>query len=196
MPPHPSTAQPIEVRDIVYFDLETQRSFNDVKGDKSKMGVSVAVTYSTKAGKYFVYGEDEMDALVTQLRKADLVVGHNHMEFDYPVLQKYTVLELREQTVNLDTMLDLQEITGRRWKLDAVAAGSLGIGKSASGVDALKWWQEYLKTGENKPLIDIAEYCAVDVKVTKCVYEYGVEHGHVKIDDGSAVPVEVAVSWK
>lgn len=184
------------VRDIVYFDLETQRSFNDVKGDKSKMGVSVAVTYSSKAGKYFVYGEDEMDQLVDQLRKADLVVGHNHVEFDYPVLQKYTVLELGEQTVNLDTMLDLQELTGRRWKLDAVASGSLGIGKSASGVDALKWWQEYLKTGENKPLIDIAEYCAVDVKVTKCVYEYGVEHGMVKIDDGSAVPVEVAVNWQ
>ena len=188
--------QPCSVRDIVYFDLETQRSFNDVKGDKSRMGVSVAVTYSTKEGKYLIYGEDEMDALVEQLRKADLVVGHNHMEFDYPVLQKYTILELREQTTNLDTMLDLQEITGRRWKLDAVASGSLGIGKSASGVDALKWWQEYLKSGEDKALIDIAEYCALDVKVTKCVYEYGVEHGLVKIDDGSAVPVEVKVNWQ
>ncbi|MFD2304344.1 ribonuclease H-like domain-containing protein [Roseibacillus ishigakijimensis] len=190
------TAQGEAVRDIVYFDLETQRSFNDVKGDKSKMGVSVAVTYSTKAGKYFIYGEDEMDALVQQLLRADLVVGHNHVEFDYPVLQKYTVLELAEQTLNLDTMLDLQVITGRRWKLDAVASGSLGIGKSASGVDALKWWQDYLKTGNDQALIDIAEYCAVDVKVTKCVYEYGVAHGHVKIDDGSAEPLEVAVDWQ
>lgn len=183
------------MRDIVYFDLETQRSFNDVKGDKSKMGVSVAVTYSTKEEKYFIYGEDEMDALVDQLRRADLVVGHNHMEFDYPVLQKYTVLELCEQTINLDTMLNLQELTGRRWKLDAIASGSLGIGKSASGVDALKWWQVYKKTGDNQALIDIAEYCAIDVKVTKSVYEYGVEHGMVKIDDGSAQPVEVEVQW-
>lgn len=159
------------------------------------MGVSVAVTYSTKEGKYFIYGEDEMDALVDQLRKADLVVGHNHVEFDYPVLQKYTVLELQEQTVNLDTMLDLQERTGRRWKLDAVASGSLGIGKSASGVDALKWWQIYKKTGNEQALIDIAEYCAVDVKVTKCVHEFGVQNGLVKIDDGSAQPLEVAVDW-
>ncbi|MDP0491749.1 MAG: ribonuclease H-like domain-containing protein [Verrucomicrobiota bacterium JB023] len=184
------------MRDIVYFDLETQRSFNDVRGDKSKMGVSVAVTYSSKQEKYFIYGEDEMDALVEQLRRADLVVGHNHVEFDYPVLQKYTVLELVEQTVNLDTMLDLQVRTGRRWKLDAVASASLGLGKSASGVDALKWWQEYLKTGNQQPLIDIAEYCAIDVKVTKCVYEYGVANGMVKIDDGSAQPVEVEVDWK
>jgi DEAD/DEAH box helicase domain-containing protein len=184
------------VRDIVYFDLETQRSFNDVKSDKTKMGVSVAVTYSTAAERYFIYGEDEMDDLITQLRKADLVVGHNHLEFDYPVLQKYTVLELAEQTINLDTMIDLQEITGRRWKLDAIASGSLGIGKSASGVDALKWWQQYKKTGDEQALIDIAEYCAIDVKVTKAVHEYGMEHGQVKIDDGSAQPVEVAVPWK
>ncbi|MEM9081447.1 MAG: ribonuclease H-like domain-containing protein [Verrucomicrobiota bacterium] len=183
------------MKDVVYFDLETQRSFNDVKGDKSKMGVSVAVTYSTKEGKYRIYGEEEMDELVEQLLRADLVVGHNHIDFDYPVLQKYTVLELAEQTVNLDTMVDLQSLTGRRWKLDAVASASLGVGKSASGVDALKWWQDYQKTGNRQALIDIAEYCAVDVKVTKCVYEYGAAHGLVKIDDGSARPLEVAVEW-
>ncbi len=187
----------MSVRDIVYFDLETQRSFNDVKGDKSQMRVSVAVTYSTKAEKYFIYGEEEMDALVAQLLAADLVVGHNHVEFDYPVLQRYTILELKEQTKNLDTMLDLQEKSGRRWKLDAVASGSLGLGKSASGVDALKWWQQYLKTGDQQPLIDIAEYCAMDVKVTKEVYEYGVANGLVKIDDGNSnVPVEIEVNWE
>lgn len=181
--------------DVVYFDLETQRSFNDVRGDKSKMGVSVAVTYSTKAERYFIYGEEEMDALVEQLRQADLVVGHNHLEFDYPVLQKYTILELAEQTVNLDTMLDLQRITGRRWKLDTVASASLGLGKSASGVDALKWWQSYKKSGDPQHLIDIAEYCAVDVKVTKGVYEYGVINGHVKIDNGNGEPLNVEVDW-
>lgn len=193
--PSPLRGNVLPVRDIVYFDLETQRSFNDVKGDKSKMGVSVAVTYSTKAGQYFIYGEEEMDALVQQLLRADLVVGHNHLEFDYPVLQQYTVLELAEQTVNLDTMISLHEIAGRRFKLDAVASGSLGLGKSASGVDALKWWQEYLKTGNKQALIDIAEYCALDVKVTKGVYEYGVANGFVKIQEGGASPIQVPVPW-
>ena len=39
-------------RNIVYFDLETQRSFSAVGGaaNKHKMGVSVAVTYSTARG--------------------------------------------------------------------------------------------------------------------------------------------------
>ena len=60
----------------------------------------------------------------------------------------------------------------------------------------LKWWQKYFQTGDNQPLIDIEGYYAIDVKVTKCVYEYGVEHGMVKIDDGSETPVEVAVNWQ
>ena len=57
------------MKDIVYFDLETQRSFSDVGGSahKEKMGVSVGVTYSTKSDSYFVYGEDEMDGLVDMI---------------------------------------------------------------------------------------------------------------------------------
>lgn len=184
-------------KNIVYFDLETQRSFSDVGGSahKDKMGISVAVTYSTANESYRIYGEDEVDELVKELIKADLVVGWNHVEFDYPVLQGYTVFDLPNQTLNLDMMLALQEILGFRLKLDAAAAGSLGMGKTADGLDALKWWQEYKKTGSNEPLMKIAEYCAFDVKVTKCVHEYGVEHGHLKYHDRGGHLQEVEVKW-
>ena len=185
-------------KNIVYFDLETQRSFSDVGGasHKDKMGMSVGVTYSTANGSYRIYGEDEVDDLVDELVKADLVLGWNHVEFDYPVLQGYTIYDLPNQTVNLDMMLMLQEILGFRLKLDAAAAGSLGMGKTADGLDALKWWQEYKKTGNNEPLMKIAEYCAFDVKVTKCVHEYAVEHGHLKYHDRGGQLQEVEVDWK
>ena len=40
--------------DVVYFDLETQRTANDAGGwdRKRDMGMSVGVTYSTKLGAY------------------------------------------------------------------------------------------------------------------------------------------------
>ena len=182
----------------VYFDLETQRSFHDVGGSSNlvKMGVSVACAYSTRTGKYSIYGEDELDALVALLVKADLVVGHNHVRFDYGVLEGYTVLDLEAQTVNLDMLVELEKHTGRRLRLDAVASATLGVGKTAVGIDALKWWQKYKATGDNEPLLNIAEYCAYDVKVTKCVYEYGVEHGHVKYADNSGNEQIVPVDWK
>jgi uncharacterized protein YprB with RNaseH-like and TPR domain len=184
-------------KNIVYFDLETQRSFGDVGGpsNKDKMGISVAVTYSTARGTYEIYGEREMDQLAEDLLKADLVVGWNHIQFDYPVLQPHVFHTLADQTINLDMMLELETLLGFRLKLDSVASASLGTGKSADGLDALRWWQEHKKSGEFTPLRKIAEYCAFDVKVTKCVHEYALEHGLLKYDDKSGRTAEIAVNW-
>lgn len=185
-------------KNIVYFDLETQRSFGDVGGfsNKSKMGVSVAVTYSTARGTYEIYPENEMDRLGEELVRADLVVGWNHIQFDYPVLQPYIFPTLADQTLNLDMMLDLETRLGFRLKLDSVASASLGAGKTADGLDALRWWQEHKKTGEFAPLRKIAEYCAHDVKVTRLVHEYGLQHGHLKYDDRSGGIAQIDVDWK
>jgi len=183
---------------IVYFDLETQRSFGDVGGSahKDKMGMSVGVTYSTETGQYHIFDEKNVADLVDQLIKADLVVGYNHVQFDYPVLQAYTIYDLATQTVNCDMMLDIEEILGHRLKLDAVAQASLNASKTADGLDALKWWQLYKKTGDPVHMLNIAEYCCYDVKVTKEVYEYGLEHGLVKYADRNGNEQEVVASWK
>ncbi len=183
---------------IVYFDLETQRSFGDVGGSahKDKMGMSVGVTYSTETGQYHIFNEDNVADLVDQLIKADLVVGYNHVQFDYPVLQAYTIYDLASQTVNCDMMLDIEEILGHRLKLDAVAQASLNASKTADGLDALKWWQSFKKTGDPAHVLNIAEYCCYDVKVTKEVHEFGLEHGIVKYADRNGNEQEVVASWK
>ncbi len=192
-----STTSSVAGKNIVYFDLETQRSGNDVGGfaNKNKMGVSVAVTYSTARGTYEIYPESEMDKLGEELVRADLVVGWNHIYFDYPVLQPYVFHTLAEQTLNLDMMADLETKLGFRLKLDSVASASLGAGKSADGLDALKWWQEHKKTGNYEPLRKIAEYCAFDVKVTRLVHEYALRHGMLKYDDRNGGISEIAVDW-
>ena len=184
-------------KNIVYFDLETQRSFGDVGGSthKDKMGISVAVTYSTARCGYRIYNESSINELVDELVRADLVVGWNHLEFDYAVLQGYTVYDLSSQTVNLDMMVHLQEKLGFRVKLDAAASASLGTGKSADGIDALKWWQEYKRTGSNEPLLRIAEYCSFDVKATKCVHEYGSANGLIRYFDRGGQVQEIAIGW-
>ena len=65
------------MRNIVYFDLETQKSADEVGGwDKIRdMRMSVGVTYSTARGDYRIYGEKDVDELLTELQRADLVVG-------------------------------------------------------------------------------------------------------------------------
>jgi hypothetical protein len=177
-------------RDIVYFDLETQRTAGDVGGwgNKHKMGISIASTYSTKLGRYKVFLEEEVDGLIDQLRKADLVVGFNHIGFDYEVLMAFTVLDLKEHLQSLDLMLDLEKRIGVKVKLDAVASATLGTGKTADGLDAIRWWQQ-------GKISEIARYCCYDVKVTKCVHEYGVEHGQVKYIDRNGRLQTVSVDW-
>lgn len=183
-------------KNIVYFDLETQRSLSDVGGyaNKAKLCVSIAVTYSTASKEYTIYGEQDMDALTQQLLKADLVVGWNHIGFDYPVLQAYVLPHLEEQTLNLDMMLDVKERMGRFLKLDNVASSCLGTGKSADGLDAIRWWQEHKKSGSFDPLRKIAEYCAYDVKVTRYVHEFGMKHGFIKYEDAGKI-IEQPVAW-
>jgi uncharacterized protein YprB with RNaseH-like and TPR domain len=187
----------VAAKNIVYFDLETQRSFGDVGGfsNKGKMGISVAVTYSTARGTYEIYRDSELDKLGEELCRADLVVGWNHIQFDYPVLQPHIFPTLADQSINLDMMLDLEQKLGFRLKLDSVASATLGTGKTADGLDALRWWQEHKKTGDFAPLRKIAEYCAFDVKVTRFVHEYALANGHLKYEDRAGQTQEIAVEW-
>lgn len=175
---------------FVYFDLETQRSANDVGGwdRKADMGMSIGVTFSSALNRYMIYDEANVQALIDELRDADLVIGFNHVSFDYEVLMGYTVLDLRDCTRNLDLMVDLEKTLLHRPKLDAVASETLGESKTAVGTDAIKWWQE-------GKIMAIAEYCCFDVKVTKMVHEYGARHGLVKYRNRFNQSLEVAVDW-
>lgn len=185
------------MQDIVYFDLETRRSAAQVGGwhQTAKMGISVSVTYSTKLDEYRIYTEEETGALIDQLRGADLVVGYNHVGFDYGVVQPHTLWNIGEMTRNLDLCTDLSEKIGHRLKLDSVATASLGLTKTAEGTDALKWWAEYEQAKEVSKLIDIAYYCCYDVKVTMAVHRFGVENGYVLYDDRNGNIVKIAVDW-
>jgi hypothetical protein len=191
-------------RDLVYFDLETKRTANDVGGwhNKHEMGISVAVTFSTKLGEYRIYTEEMAGALIDQLRRADLVIGFNHVQFDYGVLRGSVVLEFTDQIENLDLMLDLEKKIGHRPKLDAVASATLGEGKTADGLEAIRWWQQASQAKEkgDKPtwadrMGDIARYCCHDVRATMRVHQYGCQHGHVKYLDRNQREQLIPVDW-
>jgi RNase_H superfamily len=177
-------------RDIVYFDLETQRTANDVGGwdRKRDMGMSVGVTYSTKLAEYRIYSEKNVQSLVDQLLRADLVVGFNVINFDYEVLMGYTILDLPHQCRTLDLLVELEKKLGHRVGLDAVATATFGVGKTGDGLDAIKWWRE-------GRMLDIAEYCCFDVKCTKMVHEYGVENRKLFFHDKFRQKQTVAIDW-
>lgn len=175
---------------IVYFDLETQKTANDVGGwdQKHKMLMSVGVIYSTALGGYRIFGENQVEELIQHLLKADLVVGYNTISFDYQVLMGYTVLDLPSMLNSLDLLVEIEKQIGARVKLESVAQATLGVGKTAEGLEAILWWRQ-------GKIMEIAEYCCFDVKVTKLVHEYGVEHGEILYEDRFSRPQSVPASW-
>ncbi len=177
-------------RDIVYFDLETQRTANDVGGwgNKDRMGMSIGVTYSTATGEYRIFPESRVEDLIKQLRRADLVVGYNVINFDFHVLMGYTALDLPEFLPTLDLMVDVEAAIGHRLPLESLAQGTFGVGKTAEGLDAIRWWRE-------GKVMEIAEYCCFDVKVTKMVHEHGVRSGTLFYMDRFQRRGQISVPW-
>ncbi len=176
--------------DIVYFDLETQRTANDVGGwdKKHEMLMSVGVTYSSADQKYEIFPESRVQDLISRLQRADLVVGYNVIRFDYEVLMGYTVLSLPEQLRTLDLLLDIEKAAGHRLKLEDVAQGTLGVGKIAEGLDAIRWWRE-------GRVLEVAEYCCFDVKVTKLVHEYGAANKELFFSDRFGRKQRLEINW-
>ena len=176
-------------QNIVYFDLETKHSADEVGGWShiDKMGMSIGVTYSTARGDYKIYGEPEVEELIKELQRADLVVGFNHIRFDYRVLEGYSIFDF-SQVPSLDMLIVLNEKLGHRLKLDSIAQATLGCEKSAEGLQALEWF----KQGK---MAEIAEYYCFDVKITKLVHEYAAAHGHLFYNNRFGNKLKVEVEW-
>jgi len=177
---------------IVYFDLETQKLFQDVGGRSNihRLKLAVGVTYSTKREDYAVYLEKDADALIAELTSADAVVGFNIKAFDYVVLSPY----VKEGTSlwkirSVDMMEHIYRALGFRVSLDSLAEATLGEKKSADGIQSVQWF----KAGQIDRVI---EYCKKDVEVTRRLYKHGAENGFVYFKDRYGRRKNIRVNWK
>ena len=175
-------------RNEVYYDVETQLSADEVGGWNNirQMRVSIAVTWS-EADLFRLWEEESVPKLIEYLGKFGKIVSFNGDRFDSQVLSFYGNVESLASH-SFDVLVDLTRRLGHRVSLDSVAQATLGVGKSADGIIALKWWKE-------KQIEFIAEYCRKDVQVLKDVVEFGRTQGHVKYTDRSGGIRSINVEW-
>jgi DEAD/DEAH box helicase domain-containing protein len=178
------------MKNIVYFDLETQKSADEVGGwgRIRDMRMSVGVTYSTARAEYKIYREQDVNALIDELRRADLVVGFNTLRFDYEVLAGHNPFFDVEQVPTLDMLAELEKTLQHRLSLDSLASATLGVEKTGEGLQAIRWYKE-------GKLVEIAEYCCYDVKITRLVHEYGAAHKELNYFNRYGKKLTVPVAW-
>ncbi len=174
---------------VVVFDVETQKLAQEVGGWKhiSKMRLSLAVAHTDEDG-FLTFTEENVSDLIELLKGADLVVGFNHVRFDYEVLSAYTREPLRDLP-NLDILLDVKAALGFRLKLDHLAEITLGRKKSGDGLDAVRWFRE-----EKMDLIE--QYCRDDVEITRDLYRFGLEKGFLLYRGDRRGISQIPVDWR
>ncbi len=174
---------------IVVFDLETRLSADEVGGWQNThlMRIAVGVAHDSIDDSYKVFYEEDADGLLALLRSADLVVGFNSAKFDYAVLSGYT----DEPLGSLPTFDILQEIYkehGFRVGLGNLAENTLGVGKSADGMQSLVWFRE-------GKLDLVTDYCKQDVKVTRDIFRFGLENGYLLYGKKNGQKSKLTVNW-
>ena len=175
---------------IVYFDLESQKLFQDVGGrDASRLLLACGVTWSTTRNDFAVYWEKDAPALIAELKAADRVIGFNIMGFDYEVLKPYARNENFRAFRTTDMLQDIYRTLGFRLRLDSIAKATLGATKTADGLQSVEWFR-------NGELEKVAEYCKSDVDITRRVYEFGRDNGFVHYYSKLGSKLKVPVNWK
>lgn len=198
-------------QDYVVFDLEIKEKIEDLPNgweDKHLMGVSSAVSWDNLLGRFCVYDDHNMDQLVARLSSAPLVVGFNHMRFDYPVLGEAVKYPDRPVISNgdifkTDAWPELQygdkvdfDILLAVWKglgksptfdktthmgygLDSIAMRTLGLVEAKTGHGAHA--PELYQEGRWAELID---YNMQDVRLTKDLFRFFQRYGYFVTKDG------------
>jgi DEAD/DEAH box helicase domain-containing protein len=183
--------------DSIIFDLETQYLFQDLGMDNTNRDPSklkIAVAGILKDGEYHLFEEKNVKELISMLKKAEKIIGHNIVDFDFKVLSAYcnkeTIEELNKKAI--DTLAILYKLTGKKLALDHLATKNIGAKKTVESIKIPSMWRNGQKD-------EVKEYLKNDLKITKDLFDFGRVNKKLRydlIDYGTNLgEKEINVGW-
>jgi DEAD/DEAH box helicase domain-containing protein len=189
---NPDAAQPSETpaHRVLYFDIETQRSAEEVGGwhNAHLMRVALAVVYDSRTEQFETFHESDVHRLIERLGEADLVVGFNIVAFDYKVLRGYTDADLLALPT-FDMLSAIHQRLGYRLALGHLGEETLGVSKAGDGLQSLAWWKE-------GRVDEIERYCRQDVALLRDLLRHAEEHGHLCFRTKQGDRVRLPAPWR
>lgn len=157
---------------ILTFDIETTNTFDEVGSPNAEdLDLAVICVHDSDTDETTHYFKEDLNKLWPLMEQADMLVTYNGDHFDIPLLNKYYAGDLT-QIKSLDLLVEIKKSLGRRIKLDDVASATLGQSKSADGLQSIVWWRQ-------GKIDEVVDYCKQDVKVTRNVYDFAMQNGHL-----------------
>lgn len=161
----------------IILDVETQKVFSDVGGyfpeqlGISFVGVCLRDGFGGE-GEMKGFFEKDLPQLFPLLEEADVVIGFNIDGFDISTFAPYYQGDL-SKIPTLDLLTQIKKSVGHRISLDSCAKATFNQQKTGDGLDAIRYYRQ-------GRLTELADYCLQDVRLTRLLYDYGRQKGHVK----------------
>lgn len=147
------------------FDIETDGLYDEVTL------THCVVIYDIKRGQTFTYGPDAVDRALAHLASADILIGHNVIFYDIPVLEK--LYNFQHSARILDTLICTRLIWPAEVLYDLDTEQYPEVPSKLRGSASLKAWGWRLADHkiDFKDFSEFSEemlaYCIQDVEVTK-----------------------------
>jgi DEAD/DEAH box helicase domain-containing protein len=160
----------------ITFDIETANVLPTMaRQDVTRLDLAVVAIHDSETGEFSSYSQEELPRLWPIIEQADTLIGFNSDSFDIPLLNKYYPGDLTKIR-SIDLLVEVQKALGRRIRLQSLAEATLKVGKSGDGLQSVRWWQEGLYD-------KVREYCIMDVRITRQLYDYALKNGALKFKD-------------
>ncbi len=172
----------------VIYDIETKKIFDDIStNNPADLGISIVSAYrrvvdengNEISGEMKSFWESDFENMWSWFEEADRIIGYNSFGFDNPAMNGVYTRGDFAKLKHFDILEEIRKVFGHRVKLDSVAKETIGAGKIAGGLDAVKWWN----MGDPASLANLKKYCEMDVEVTTKVYDFAMKNKMLKFKD-------------
>ncbi len=169
------------------YDIETSLIGDRLQDTEFYMGYSME-EQENGTMSYECIMKDQLSDFVEKMLNYDgYLVWFNQIWFDNPVCI-YNIWGTQEQIEQLnkksiDLYVFVQQMTGKRIGLNKLSEALVGVSKTLdSGADVENLWKDWIKTGNQKALKTIQEYCKNDVRMTALLFFYLLHFKKLYID--------------